>query len=193
MQLNVIFYVIVILALVGSAYYGWTSAKRAQNRTETREQAHLRQGINLVNGLLGLTGLIFLVSLISGLLRLTGNSQLLEAGLRLIFNSSVTLQTSSQISLMASIVSLLHLLINGGLLVILRRLLTRRYQGEHLLANMVKPLQWAGHLLLLKALISPGIFSLGSAGQSASFFNFGYCLVAVIFYVLAYLIRQEEQ
>ena len=191
--MQVFFYLIIVIALAGSAYYGWTAAKRAQNREETRAQARIRQGLGLVQIFLVLVGLVFVSSLISGLLQLTGNSHLLESGLRAIFGSGVSLEESShQITLFGLLISLLHPLINGGLLLILRRFLKGLYEGERALETLVQPLNWAGHLLLLKAFISPGIFSLGQADQAVSFLNFGYVVAALLFYSLARLIDKGK-
>ena len=35
---TILFYFLIILALAGSSYYGWRSAKSAKNRQETQEQ-----------------------------------------------------------------------------------------------------------------------------------------------------------
>lgn len=191
--MQILFYLLVILALAGLAYYGWTSAKRAQNRTETKSQARIRQGLDLVAVLLVLVGLVFSFSLIGGVLNLTGNGHLIESGLRLVFGSNLVLEVDSNtVTLLSLGISLLHPLINGGLLLVLRGFLNRLYKGERGLETLTQPLNWAGHLLLVKALISPGIFSLGQGNQAATFFNFGYSLVAVLFYVVARLVDQEK-
>lgn len=192
--MQILFYLLIILALAASAYYGWTTGKRAQNRTETRAQARIRQGLGLVNFLLLMVAVVLVFSLISGIFSMTGNSQLLEAGLRHFLGSGFVLQISSnKVTLFTLFISLLHPLINGGLLLILRGFLKRLYKGERTLETLAQPLQLAGHLLLVKALISEGIFSLGYAGQTVSFFNFGYALVAALLYVLARLLNQEKE
>ena len=35
---TILFYFLIVLALAGSSYYGWRSAKSAKNRQETQEQ-----------------------------------------------------------------------------------------------------------------------------------------------------------
>ena len=39
---TILFYFLIVLALAGSSYYGWKSAKSAKNRQETQEQKRLR-------------------------------------------------------------------------------------------------------------------------------------------------------
>ena len=49
---TILFYVLIVLALAGSSYYGWRSAKSAKNRQETKEQKRLRSALLCVNVLL---------------------------------------------------------------------------------------------------------------------------------------------
>ena len=45
---TILFYVLIVLALAGSSYYGWRSAKSAKNRQETQEQKRLRSVLLLL-------------------------------------------------------------------------------------------------------------------------------------------------
>ena len=49
---TILFYFLIVLALAGSSYYGWKSAKSAKNRQETQEQKRLRSVLLFVNVLL---------------------------------------------------------------------------------------------------------------------------------------------
>lgn len=49
---TILFYVLIVLALAGSSYYGWRSAKSAKSRQETQEQKRLRSVLLFVNVLL---------------------------------------------------------------------------------------------------------------------------------------------
>ena len=46
---TILFYFLIVLALAGSSYYGWKSAKSAKNRQETQEQKRLRSVLLFVN------------------------------------------------------------------------------------------------------------------------------------------------
>mgnify|MGYP000405870033 CR=1 FL=1 len=73
---TILFYFLIILALAGSSYYGWRSAKSAINRQETQEPKSLRSTLLFVNVLLFAGILRFVITLLNSAFILTGLHEL---------------------------------------------------------------------------------------------------------------------
>ena len=92
---TILFYFLIILALAGSSYYGWRSAKSAKNRQETQEQKRLRSILLFVNVLLFAGFLSLVITILNDAFILTGHEGLLQQGLRMLLGSGVTVKSSS--------------------------------------------------------------------------------------------------
>ena len=91
---TILFYFLIILALAGSSYYGWRSAKSAKNRQETQEQKRLRSILLFVNVLLFAGFLSLVITILTDAFILTGHEGLLQQGLRMLLGSGVTVKSS---------------------------------------------------------------------------------------------------
>ena len=81
---TILFYFLIVLALAGSSYYGWRSAKSAKNRQETQEQKRLRSGLLFVNVLLFAGFLSLVITILNDAFILTGHEGLLQQVLRML-------------------------------------------------------------------------------------------------------------
>ena len=90
---TILFYFLIVLALAGSSYYGWKSAKSAKNRQETQEQKRLRSVLLFVNVLLFAGFLSLVITILNDAFILTGHEGLLQQGLRMLLGSGVTVKS----------------------------------------------------------------------------------------------------
>ena len=91
---TILFYVLIVLALAGSSYYGWRSAKSAKSRQETQEQKRLRSVLLFVNVLLFVGFLSLVITILTDAIILTGHEGLLQQGLRMLLGPGVTVKSN---------------------------------------------------------------------------------------------------
>jgi len=121
---TILFYFFIILALAGSSYYGWRSAKSAKNRQETQEQKRLRSILLFVNVLLFAGFLSLVITILNDAFILTGHEGLLQQGLRMLLGSGVTVKsTSTSLTLFTATIDFLRMSVNIGFLLCLRAFL----------------------------------------------------------------------
>lgn len=178
---TILFYFLIILALAGSSYYGWRSAKSAKNRQETQEQKRLRSVLLFVNVLLFAGFLSLVITILNDAFILTGHEGLLQQGLRMLLGSGVTVKSSStSLTLFAATIDFLRMSVNIGFLLCLRVFLINLYRSDIFIAKNAKLVRWSAHLLVLGAFINNGIFTFGTGNHSYSFFNISYLLVSFV-------------
>ena len=169
---TILFYFLIVLALAGSSYYGWKSAKSAKNRQETQEQKRLRSVLLFVNVLLFAGFLSLVITILNDAFILTGHEGLLQQGLRMLLGSGVTVKSSStSLTLFAATIDFLRMVVN---------------------AKNAKLVRWSAHLLVLGAFINNGIFTFGTGNQSYSFFNISYLLVSFVLYAVAMILTKAN-
>ena len=166
---TILFYVLIVLALAGSSYYGWRSAKSAKNRQETQEQKRLRSVLLFVNVLLFAGFLSLVITILNDAFILTGHEGLLQQGLRMLLGS-----------------------VNLGFLLCLRAFLINLYRSDIFIAKNAKLVRWSAHLLVLGAFINNGIFTFGTGNQSYSFFNISYLLVSFVLYAVSMILTKAN-
>ena len=121
---TILFYFLIVLALAGSSYYGWKSAKSAKNRQETQEQKRLRSVLLFVNVLLFAGFLSLVITILNDAFILTGHEGLLQQGLRMLLGSGVTMKSKGpSLTLFAATVDFLRMVVNIGFLLCLRAFL----------------------------------------------------------------------
>ena len=178
---TILFYFLIVLALAGSSYYGWKSAKSAKNRQETQEQKRLRSVLLFVN-----------VLLFAGFI-LTGHEGLLQQGLRMLLGSGVTVKSSStSLTLFVATIDFLRMVVNIGFLLCLRAFLINLYRSDIFIAKNARLVRWSAHLLVLGTFINNGIFTFGTGNQSYSFFNISYLLVSFVLYAVAMILTKAN-
>ena len=181
---TILFYFLIVLALAGSSYYGWKSAKSAKNRQETQEQKRLRSVLLFVNVLLFAGFLSLVITILNDAFILTGHEGLLQQGLRMLLGSGVTVKSSStSLTLFAATI---------GFLLCLRAFLINLYRSDIFIAKNAKLVRWSAHLLVLGAFINNGIFTFGTGNQSYSFFNISYLLVSFVLYAVAMILTKAN-
>ena len=186
---TILFYFLIILALAGSSYYGWRSAKSAKNRQETQEQKRLRSILLFVNVLL----LSLVITILNDAFILTGHEGLLQQGLRMLLGSGVTVKSSStSLTLFTATIDFLRMSVNIGFLLCLRVFLINLYRSDIFIAKNAKLVRWSAHLLVLGAIINNGIFTFGTGNQSYSFFNISYLLVSFVLYAVAMILTKAN-
>ena len=112
---TILFYVLIVLALAGSSYYGWRSAKSAKNRQETQEQKRLRSVLLFVNVLLFAGFLSLVITILNDAFILTGHEGLLQQGLRMLLGSGVNVKSSStSLTLFAATIDFLRMSVKRG-------------------------------------------------------------------------------
>lgn len=187
---TILFYVSIVLALAGSSYYGWRSAKSAKSRQETQEQKRLRS----VRSVLLFAGFLSLViTILNDAFILTGHEVLLQQGLRMIFGSGVTVKSNgSSLTIFTATIDFLRMVVNIGFLLCLRAFLINLYRSDIFIAKNAKLVRWSGHLLVLGTFINNGIFTFGTGNQSYSFFNISYLLVSFILYAVAMILTKAN-
>ena len=189
---TILFYFLIILALAGSSYYGWRSAKSAKNRQETQEQKRLRSILLFVNVLLFAGFLSLVITILTDAFILTGHEGLLQQGLRMLLGSGVTVKSSStSLTLFAATIDFLRMVVNIGFLLCLRAFLINLYRSDIFIAKNAKLVRWSAHLLVLGAFINNGIFTL-TGNQSYSFFNISYLLVSFVLYAVAMILTKAN-
>lgn len=189
---TILFYFLIILALAGSSYYGWKSAKSAKNRQETQEQKRLRSVLLFVNVLLFAGFLSLVITILNDAFILTGHEGLLQQGLRMLLGSGVTVKsTSTSLTLFAATIDFLRMVVNIGFLLCLRAFLINLYRSDIFIAKNAKLVRWSAHLLVLGAFINNGIFTL-TGNQSYSFFNISYLLVSFVLYAVAMILTKAN-
>ena len=172
---TILFYVLIVLALAGSSYYGWRSAKSAKSRQETQEQKRLRSVLLFVNVLLFVGFLSLVITILTDAFILTGHEGLLHQGLRMLLGSGVTVKsTSTSLTLFTATIDFLRMSVNIGFLLCLRAFLINLYRSDIFIAKNAKLVRWSAHLLVLGAFIHNGIFTFGTGNHSYSFFNISY-------------------
>lgn len=190
---TILFYFLIILALAGSSYYGWKSAKSAKNRQETQEQKRLRSVLLFVNVLLFAGFLSLVITILNDAFILTGHEGLLQQGLRMLLGSGVTVKSSStSLTLFAAIIDFLRMSVNIGFLLCLRAFLINLYRSDIFIAKNAKLVRWSANLLVLGAFINNGIFTFGTGNQSYSFFNISYLLVSFVLYAVAMILTKAN-
>ena len=190
---TILFYFLIILALAGSSYYGWKSAKSAKNRQETQEQKRLRSVLLFVNVLLFAGFLSLVLTILNDAFILTGHEGLLQQGLRMLLGSGVTVKSSStSLTLFAAIIDFLRMSVNIGFLLCLRAFLINLYRSDIFIAKNAKLVRWSAHLLVLGAFINNGIFTFGTGNHSYSFFNISYLLVSFVLYAVAMILTKAN-
>ena len=168
---TILFYFLIVLALAGSSYYGWKSAKSAKNRQETQEQKRLRSVLLFVNVLLFAGFLSLVITILNDAFILTGHEGLLQQGLRMLLGSGVTVKSSStSLTLFVATIDFLRMVVNIGFLLCLRAFLINLYRSDIFIAKNARLVRWSAHLLVLGAFINNGIFTFGTGNQSYSFF-----------------------
>lgn len=189
---TILFYFLIVLALAGSSYYGWKSAKSAKNRQETQEQKRLRSVLLFVNVLLFAGFLSLVITILNDAFILTGHEGLLQQGLRMLLGSGVTVKsTSTSLTLFAATIDFLRMVVNIGFLLCLRAFLINLYRSDIFIAKNAKLVRWSAHLLVLGAFINNGIFTL-TGNQSYSFFNISYLLVSFVLYAVAMILTKAN-
>ena len=193
---TILFYVLIVLALAGSSYYGWRSAKSAKSRQETQEQKRLRSVRSVllfVNVLLFAGFLSLVITILTDAFILTGHEGLLHQGLRMIFGSGVTVKSNgSSLTIFTATIDFLRMVVNIGFLLCLRAFLINLYRSDIFIAKNAKLVRWSGHLLVLGTFINNGIFTFGTGNQSYSFFNISYLLVSFILYAVAMILTKAN-
>jgi len=184
---TILFYFFIILALAGSSYYGWRSAKSAKNRQETQEQKRLRSILLFVNVLLFAGFLSLVITILNDAFILTGHEGLLQQGLRMLLVKS----TSTSLTLFTATIDFLRMSVNIGFLLCLRVFLINLYRSDIFIAKNAKLVRWSAHLLVLGAFINNGIFTFGTGNQSYSFFNISYLLVSFVLYAVAMIFAER--
>ena len=175
---TILFYFLIILALAGSSYYGWRSAKSAKNRQETQEQKRLRSILLFVNVLLFAGFLSLVITILNDAFILTGHEGLLQQGLRMLLGSGVTVKSKGpSLTLFAATIDFLRMVVNIGFLLCLRAFLINLYRSDIFIAKNAKLVRWSAHLLVLGAFINNGIFIFGTGNQSYSFFKEGLMII----------------
>ena len=188
---TILFYVLIVLALAGSSYYGWRSAKSAKSRQETQEQKRLRSVLLFVNVLLFVGFLSLVITILTDAFILTGHEGLLQQGLRI--GSGVTVKsTSTSLTLFTATIDFLRMSVNIGFLLCLRAFLINLYRSDIFIAKNAKLVRWSAHLLVLGAFINNGIFTFGTGNQSYSFFNISYLLVSFVLYAVAMILTKAN-
>ena len=182
---TILFYFFIILALAGSSYYGWRSAKSAKNRQETQEQKRLRSILLFVNVLLFAGFLSLVITILNDAFILTGHEGLLQQGLRMLLGAGVTVKSTATIDF-------LRMSVNIGFLLCLRVFLINLYRSDIFIAKNAKLVRWSAHLLVLGAFINNGIFTFGTGNQSYSFFNISYLLVSFVLYAVAMILTKAN-
>ena len=135
---TILFYFLIILALAGSSYYGWRSAKSAKNRQETQEQKRLRSILLFVNVLLFAGFLSLVITILNDAFILTGHEGLLHQGLRMLLGSGVTVKsTSTSLTLFTATIDFLRMSVNIGFLLCLRAFLINLYRSDILSLKML--------------------------------------------------------
>ena len=184
---TILFYFLIILALAGSSYYGWRSAKSAKNRQETQEQKRL------LNVLLFAGFLSLVITILNDAFILTGHEGLLQQGLRMLLGSGVTVKSKGpSLTLFAATIDFLRMVVNIGFLLCLRAFLINLYRSDIFIAKNAKLVRWSAHLLVLGAFINNGIFTFGTGNQSYSFFNISYLLVSFVLYAVAMILTKAN-
>lgn len=192
---TILFYFLIILALAGSSYYGWRSAKSAKNRQETQEQKRLRSVLLFVNVLLFAGFLSLVITILNDAFILTGHEGLLQQGLRMLLGSGVTVKSKGpSLTLFAATIDFLRMVVNIGFLLCLRAFLINLYlyRSDIFIAKNAKLVRWSAHLLVLGAFINNGIFTFGTGNQSYSFFNISYLLVSFVLYAVAMILTKAN-
>ena len=189
---TILFYFLIILALAGSSYYGWRSAKSAKNRQETQEQKRLRSILLFVNVLLFAGFLSLVITILTDAFILTGHEGLLQQGLRMLLGSGVTVKSSTSLTLFAATIDFLRMSVNIGFLLCLRVFLINLYRSDIFIAKNAKLVRWSAHLLVLGAFINNGIFTFGTGNHSYSFFNISYLLVSFVLYAVAMILTKAN-
>lgn len=193
---TILFYVSIVLALAGSSYYGWRSAKSAKSRQETQEQKRLRSVRSVllfVNVLLFAGFLSLVITILNDAFILTGHEGLLQQGLRMLLGSGVNVKSSStSLTLFAAIIDFLRMSVNLGFLLCLRAFLINLYRSDIFIAKNAKLVRWSAHLLVLGAFINNGIFTFGTGNQSYSFFNISYLLVSFVLYAVSMILTKAN-
>ena len=184
---TILFYVLIVLALAGSSYYGWRSAKSAKSHQETQEQKRLRSVLLFVNVLLFAGFLSLVITILNDAFILTGHEGLLQQGLRMLLGSGVTVKSSS-----TSLTLFLRMSVNLGFLLCLRAFLINLYRSDIFIAKNAKLVRWSAHLLVLGAFINNGIFTFGTGNQSYSFFNISYLLVSFVLYAVSMILTKAN-
>ena len=182
---TILFYFLIVLALAGSSYYGWKSAKSAKNRQETKEQKRLRSALLCVN--------VLVITILNDAFILTGHEGLLQQGLRMLLGSGVTVKSKGpSLTLFAATIDFLRMVVNIGFLLCLRAFLINLYRYEIFITKNAKLVRWSAHLLVLGAFINNGIFTFGTGNQSYSFFNISYLLVSFVLYAVAMILTKAN-
>ena len=193
---TILFYVSIVLALAGSSYYGWRSAKSAKSRQETQEQKRLRSVRSVllfVNVLLFAGFLSLVITILNDAFILTGHEGLLQQGLRMLLGSGVNVKSSStSLTLFAATIDFLRMSVNLGFLLCLRAFLINLYRSDIFIAKNAKLVRWSAHLLVLGAFINNGIFTFGTGNQSYSFFNISYLLVSFVLYAVSMILTKAN-
>jgi len=178
---TILFYFLIVLALAGSSYYGWKSAKSAKNRQETQEQKRLRSVLLFVNVLLFAGFLSLVITILNDAFILTGHEGLLQQGLRMLLGSGVTVKSKGpSLTLFVATIDFLRMVVNIGFLLCLRAFLINLYRSDIFIAKNARLVRWSAHLLVLGTFINNGIFTFGTGNQSYSFFNISYLLVSFV-------------
>ena len=188
---TILFYFLIILALAGSSYYGWRSAKSAKNRQETQEQKRLRSVLLFVNVLLFAGFLSLVITILNDAFILSGHEGLLQQGLRMLLGSGVTVTSKGpSLTIFTAIIDFLRMVVNIGFLLCLRAFLINLYRSD--IAKNAKLVRWSAHLLVLGTFINNGIFTFGTGNQSFSFFNISYLLVSFVLYAVAMILTKAN-
>ena len=188
---TILFYFLIVLALAGSSYYGWKSAKSAKNRQETQEQKRLRSVLLFVNVLLFAGFLSLVITILNDAFILTGHEGLLQQGLRMLLGSGVTVKSKGpSLTLFAAIIDFLRMVVNIGFLLCLRAFLINLYRSDIFISKNAKLVRW--HLLVLGTFINNGIFTFGTGNHSYSFFNISYLLVSFVLYAVAMILTKAN-
>ena len=149
---TILFYVLIVLALAGSSYYGWRSAKSAKKspgnaRTKTSAQCSPIRQCSPFCGLFKSCNHHFTDAFI-----LTGHEGLLHQGLRMLLGSGVTVKsTSTSLTLFTATIDFLRMSVNIGFLLCLRAFLINLYRSDIFIAKNAKLVRWSAHLLVLGA------------------------------------------
>ena len=122
---TILFYVLIVLALAGSSYYGWRSAKSAKSRQETQEQKRLRSVLLFVNVLLFVGFLSLVTTILTDAIILTGHEGLLQQGLRMLLGPGVTVKSNgSSLTIFTATIDFLRMVVNIGFLLCLLLIIT---------------------------------------------------------------------
>ena len=193
---TILFYVLIVLALAGSSYYGWRSAKSAKSRQETQEQKRLRSVRSVllfVNVLLFVGFLSLVITILTDAIILTGHEGLLQQGLRMLLGPGVTVKSNgSSLTIFTATIDFLRMVVNIGFLLCLRAFLINLYRSDIFIAKNAKLVRWSAHLLVLGAFINNGIFTFGTGSHSYSSFNISYLLVSFVLYAVAMILTKAN-